>query len=114
MAAGEWKEILEFLPPLLMLFFIILSPTLMGIIQKRIKEYEDRKKTGGNRPPPEKLFKDAEEDQVILKQPGRIVKDIRETGENTTALERIEKLPPLQKAVIWADILGPPGGISSR
>ena len=73
-----------------------------------------KEKSGESQPPSEKLFKDAEEPQVMLKQPGRIVKDIRETGENPTALERIEKLPPLQKAVIWADILGPPGGISSR
>ena len=51
MAAGGWKDILEFLPPLLMLFFIILSPTLMGIIQKRIKEYEDKRKIRGKSAP---------------------------------------------------------------
>jgi hypothetical protein len=31
-------------------------------------------------------------------------------GKRSSITVRLEKLPPLKRAVIWAEILGPPGG----
>jgi hypothetical protein len=33
-----------------------------------------------------------------------------EDRERSSITGRLEKLPPLKRAVVWAEILGPPGG----
>ena len=40
----------------------------------------------------------------------KLIQPVTETRERSTITARLEKLPPLKRAVIWAEILGPPGG----
>ncbi len=44
MQAETWKGILEYLPPLILLFLLAFSPGLMRLIQKKILLLEERKK----------------------------------------------------------------------
>lgn len=119
-----WREILELLPPLIFLFLIIFSPPLMRLIQKKILLHEARARKKNQKVQKKEPLT---EDELLLseeKQTGRTVTDSPEMGYSGTGLktggiktpplEKIESLPPLQKAVIWADILGPPGGIGFR
>ena len=126
MLSNLWKEILEILPPLLLLFFLAFSPVIMRFLQKRVLRFEEKKKANKKAPLQNAQAKEEalplEEAQPDENQPGRIVKDSSDfytsvgafsekTGSNP-ALQRIEKLPPLQKAIVWAEILGSPGGRS--
>lgn len=41
--------------------------------------------------------------------------DLRQTKKSAiVALSRIDNLSPLKKAIIWAEILGAPGGVSEK
>ena len=116
-----WKELREILAPMILLFFLVFSPALMRFIQAKLIKIEKTQKAKNSA----SLPAEPEESPALLKegeQPGRLVQDtprlknryprrgISIAGNST--FEKLEKFPPLQKAVIWAEILGPPGGKS--
>jgi len=115
-----WEELLEFLPPLLLLFFLAFSPGIMRFIQKRvIKRMEARK----NEPQPPPETRPPREPEIRLTRqanPERVVRDSAEEKKpgpplsHNSALSKVNHMSPLKKAVVWAEILGSPGGKGSH
>ncbi len=108
-------ELLEMLPPLFLLFFLAFSPGIMRFLQKRkLKKGGDLKK----KPLREKTEEEKEPAESLSRRnegplPGRILRDSREGFSGSAVnepLRKLEALPPLQKAFVWSEILGKPGG----
>jgi len=118
-----WREILELLPPLIFLFFLVYSPSLMRFIQKRLLIHEARIKKNSQGQDKERELSAKERLLSGENRTGRTVTDTPEIlyhgadqkaeRVESLALKRVETLAPLKKAVIWAEILGPPGGLGS-
>lgn len=120
-----WREILEYLPPLIFLLILIFSPGLMRFIQKKILLHETKIKKDARETTEKVLL--SEEDTLLSRenqsQTRRTVTNTPEMSysgsgqknnvKKSPSLEKIETLPPLQKAIVWAEILGPPGGLGS-
>ena len=109
------REFLEMLPPLILLFFLAFSPGIMRLIQnRRLKKGSSQNKVSlTNNQVSEKVDADSATLSSESLPPGRILHDSREITSGTditSPLKRVETLPPLQKAFVWSEILGNPGG----
>jgi hypothetical protein len=126
MPSETWKEILNFLPPLAILLILVLSPAAMGFIQKKIFLFEERKKRKkAEQSPPQE--DSSEKTEIPLSGRPRKSRRFAEWSDTNMEVsgsermpangksptEKIRELSPLQQAVVWAEILGPPGGKSS-
>ncbi len=111
-----WKDIMEMLPPLILLFFLAFSPGIMRFFQKRMAKKE------GPRKPVEDIPETVSQEEPELfvhdnSVPDRVVSDYREERPPVTpakAIEMVNRLPPLKRAVVWSEILSPPGGKTSE
>ena len=129
-AAFDWKEFSRFLLPVFIFFFLVLRPLILRRNRKPKRESPmSGPKPGtetGRLSVPETI---PEEPPLIPSADGpttvtRLVEDLDESvnpsAMNTAevkpepAADRIRLLGDLQQRILWAEILGPPGGLASR